>query len=202
MKQKKKRPTKEVREKSSQHSVKKHTRVKGNHKGIDRQQLEFEIEIGIYEVDKIFEGQGDKLKDTYVLDSLTSFVKVIKDNTFGWYAETLREGSDEESDMMHINIVNRLSSAAEELELEFSDNELIDTVKHVLARVKKAGSSKSSRAYLDPLAKRLKELGFKSDFLTDADMDGETIRLEDIENLDDLGLDDEDLDLDNFGPGY
>ena len=35
------------------------------------------------------------------------------------------------------------------------------------------------------------------------DVDGETIRLEDIENIDDLGLDeDDDLDLDNFRPGY
>lgn len=203
MKQNKKRSPKEVGENGPQHSARKHSREKGSSKGLDKQQLAFEIEVGIYEVDKIFEGQGDKLKDTYVLDSLTTFVKVIKDNTFVAYADELKEGSDDESDMMHINIVNRISSAAEELELEISDAELIETVKQVLAHVKKASSAKSPRAYLDPLAKRLKEMGFKSEFLTDADVDGETIRLEDIENLDDLGLDeDDDLDLDNYRPGY
>lgn len=203
MKQNKKRPSKELGEKVSQPSARKHPREKGSQKGFDKQQLAFEIEVGIYEVDKIFEGQGDKLKDAYVIDSLTSFVKVIKDDTFGAYAETLKEGSDEESDMMHINIVNRIASAAEELEIEIPDAELIETVKHILAQVKKAAASKSPRAYLDPLAKRLREMGFKSDFLTDTDVDGETIRLEDIENLDDLGLDeDDDLDPDNFRPGY
>ena len=152
----------------------------------------------------IFEAvHGDRLNDTYVIESLTTFVKVIKENTFGGYAETLKEGSDEESDMMHINIVNRISSAAEELEIEFSDAEVIETVKNILAQVKKASSPKSPRAYLDPLSKRLKEMGFKSDFITDSDIDGETIRLDDIENLDDLNLnDDDDLDLDNFRPGY
>lgn len=202
MKQEKKHPQKKLREKNSRQPRKKHTRVAGSHKEVDKQ-LAFEIEIGVYEVDKIFEGQGDKLKDSYVVDSLTSFVKVIKDYTFGGYSETLREGSDEESDMMHINIVNRVNSAVEELELEISDAELIDTVKQVLARVKKACTAKSPRAYLDPLAKRLKEMGFRSEFLTDADIDGDTIRLEDLENLDDLSIDDDDdFDLDNFRTGY
>ncbi len=203
MKQNKKRPPKQVREKDSQHPLKKQTREKESHKGVYKQQLAFEIEVGIYEVDKIFEGQGDRLKDAYVIDSLTSFVKVIKENTFDAYATMLKEGSDDESDMMHINIVNRLSSAMEELELQTSDSELLEIVKQVLAQVKKASSPKSARAYLDPLAKRLKEIGFKSDFLTDTDVDGETIRLEDIENPDDLSLDDDDdFDLDNFRPRY
>ena len=187
----------------SQHPLRKHPREKERHGGVDKRQLGFEIEVGIYEVDKIFEGQGDKLKDDYVIDSLTSFVKVIKDNTFALYAEKLKEGSDDESDMMHINIVNRVSAACEELELQVSDGELIDLVKQVLAQVKKASSPKSTRAYLDPLTKRLKEMGFKSEFLTETDVDGETIRLEDIENIDDLGLDeDDDLDLDTFRPKY
>ncbi len=202
MKQDKKHPQKKLREKNSRQPRKKHTRVTGSRKETDKQ-LAFEIEIGIYEVDKIFEGQGDKLKDSFVVESLTSFVKVIKDNTFGGYSETLREGSDEESDMMHINIVNRINSAVEELDLEITDAEVIETVKQVLARVKKACSAKSPRAYLDPLARRLKEMGFRSEFLTDADMDGDTIRLEDLENLDDLNLDDDDdLDLNDFRTGY
>ncbi len=203
MKQNKKRPAKELREKDSQHAPVKHPRDKERRGGIDKRQLTFEIEVGIYEVDKIFEGQGDKLKDAYVIDSLTSFVKVIKDNTFEVYADKLKEGSDDESDMMHINIVNRIGAACEELELQVSDNELIDLVKQVLAQVKKVSSPKSTRAYLDPLTKRLKEMGFKSEFLTETDVDGETIRLEDIENIDDLGLDeDDDLDLDTFRPKY
>ncbi len=203
MKQKKRQSPKESKEKSSRPPAKKQSNDSAAHKGLDRQQLSFEIETGIYEVDKIFEGQGDRLNDSYVIESLATFVKVIKENTFGGYAETLKEGSDEESDMMHINIVNRISSAAEELEIEFSDAELIETVKDILSRVKKASSTKSPRAYLDPLSKQLKEMGFKSDFITDSDIDGETIRLEDIENLDDLNLDDDDdLDLDNFRPGY
>ena len=203
MKHEKKRSPKRSKEKESQQVPRKHIHEKETHKGIDKRQLSFEIEVGIYEVDKIFEGQGDKLKDSYVIDSLTSFVKVIKDNTFDVYAEKLKEGSDDESDMMHINIVNRIAAAVEELELQVSDGELIEIVKQVLAQVKKAVSAKSPRAYLDPLAKRLKELGFKSDFLTDTDVDGETVRLEDIENLDDLGLDeDDDLDADNFRPRY
>ncbi len=203
MKQNKKHPPKHTKEKATQHAPRKHPHEKESHKGVDRRQLAFEIEVGIYEVDKIFEGQGDKLKDSYVIDSLSSFVKVIKENTFGVYAEKLKEGSDNESDMMHINIVNRITGAVEELELELSDGELIEIVKQVLAQVKRASSHKSPRAYLDPLAKRLKEIGFKSEFLTDTDVDGETIRLEDIENLDDLGLDeDDDLDLDTFRPTY
>lgn len=203
MKHKKKLPPKESKDKGVRSSAKKRSSESSAHKGVDKQQLSFEIETGIYEVDKIFEGQGDRLNDSYVIESLTTFVKVIKENTFGGYAETLKEGSDEESDMMHINIVNRISSAAEELEIEFSDSEVIETVKSILAHVKKASSPKSPRAYLDPLSKRLKEMGFKSDFITDSDIDSETIRLEDIENLDDLNLDDDDdLDLDNFRPGY
>ena len=34
------------------------------------------------------------------------------------------------------------------------------------------------------------------------DLDNETIRLEDIDNLDDLSLSDDDLDLDNLPPKY
>ena len=102
--------------------------------------------------------------------------------------------------MMHINVVNRLSSTMEELDLHVTDAELSEAVKVVLVQVKKAKSPRSSRAYLDPLAKRLKEMGFKSDFLTESDVDGETIRLEDIENLEDLSLDEDDLDLDDFRP--
>ena len=203
MKQNRKRSVKQDAEEHSQHAPQKHSHSKENRKAIDKQQLSFEIEIGIYEVDKIFEGQGDKLNDTYVIDSLNSFAKLIKENTYELYAERLKEGSDDESDMMHINIVNRLSSAIEELELQVSDNDLIEIVKHILSQVKKAKSTKSPRAYLDPLAKRLKEIGFKSDFLTEADVDGETISLEDIDNIDELGLDEDDeFDLDDFRPKY
>ena len=202
MKRNKKRSVKERSGKHSAPQSQKHPRTGGNHKALDKEQLAFEIEVGIFEVDKIFEGQGDKLSDAYVTDSLHSFVKLIKDNSYEFYADKLKEGSDDESDMLHINIVNRLTALIEELELRVSDTELIDVVKQVLARAKKAKSSKSPRAYLDPLAKRLKEMGFRSDFMTEADVDGETIRLEDIDNLDDLGLDDDELDLDDLRPRY
>ncbi|MCL5268333.1 MAG: hypothetical protein M1469_09560 [Bacteroidetes bacterium] len=200
MKQNKKRSQKRTSIKESPRTSQKLPRQKRNQKAADTQLLVSEIEVGIYEVDKIFEGQGDKLGDQYVLDSLNSFVKLIKEMTYESYAERLREGSDDESDMMHINVVNRLSTAIEELGLHVTDTELSEAVKQVLTQVKKVKSAKDSRAYLDPLAKRLKEMGFKSDFLTESDVDGETIRLEDIENLDDLNLDDDDLDLDDFRP--
>ncbi|MCL4540204.1 MAG: hypothetical protein M1378_11520 [Bacteroidetes bacterium] len=193
MKQNKKRSQKRTSIKESPRTSQKLPRQKRNQKAADTQLLVSEIEVGIYEVDKIFEGQGDKLGDQYVLDSLNSFVKLIKEMTYESYAERLREGSDDESDMMHINVVNRLSTAIEELGLHVTDTELSEAVKQVLTQVKKVKSAKDSRAYLDPLAKRLKEMGFKSDFLTESDVDGETIRLEDIENLDDLNLDDDDL---------
>ncbi len=199
MKQKKKSSQKRTAPKDSHRPPEKRPRQKKNQKGADSQLLMSEIEVGIYEVDKIFEGQGDRLSDQYVLDSLSSFVRLIKEDTYESYAEMLKEGSDDESDMMHINIVNRLSSVIEELDLQVSDAELGEAIKQVLAHVKKTKSAKSPRAYLDPLAKRIKEMGFKSDFLTETDVDGETIRLEDIENLDDLNLDeDDDLDLDDF----
>ena len=170
---------------------------------MERQQLTFEIEIGIYEVDKIFEGQGDKLNDSYVFDSLNGFAKLIKNETYALYSDKLKEGSDDESDMLHINIVNRLNAVIEEMEIQITDLELIDLVKQVLTNVKKAKSSKSPRSYLDPLAKRLKEMGFKSDFLTETDVDGNTISLDDIDNLDDLGFDDDDeSDLGSFRPKY
>lgn len=201
MKRNKKRSVRQNPGKHSASQPQRHPRTGENHKAIEKRQLAFEIEVGIFEVDKIFEGQGDKLNDSYVTDSLHSFVKLIKDNTYELYADKLKEGSDDESDMLHINIVNRLSSIIEELELQVPDSELIEVVKQVLSRAKKAKSAKSPRAYLDPLAKRLKEMGFKSDFLTEADVEGETIRLEDIDNLDDLGLDEDDeLDLDDFRP--
>ena len=199
MKQSKKRSSKPPAEKQSHQSPEKHSSKKLNQKAVDMQQLAFEVEVGIFEVDKIFEGQGNKLSDSYVADSLDSFVKVIKENTYGGYSERLKEGSDDESDMLHINIVNRLDAVIEELEMQVSDSELIEVVKAVMLNVKKVKSAKLSRAYLDPLAKRLKEMGFKSDFLTEADVDGETIHLEDIDNLDDLGLDEDD-DLDDFRP--
>ena len=199
MKQNKRRSSKPTVEKGSHHAAEKHSSKKLNQKAVDMQQLSFEVEVGIFEVDKIFEGQGDKLSDSYVADSLESFVKVIKENTYGGYSERLKEGSDDESDMLHINIVNRVSAAIEELELEVSDAEIIEVIKTVQQSVKKAKSAKSSRAYLDPLAKRLKEMGFKSDFLTEADVDGETLHLEDIDDIDDLGLDENDG-MDDFRP--
>ncbi len=203
MKRNKKRPVKDNSRKHSAPQPQRHPRSGGNHKAVDREQLAFEIEVGIFEVDKIFEGQGDRLNDAYVADSLQSFVKLIKDNSYALYADKLKEGSDDESDMLHINIVNRLTAIIEELELQVTDSELIEVVKQVLARAKKAKSPKSPRSYLDPLAKRLKEMGFRSDFMTEADVDGETIRLEDIDNLDDLGLDEDDeLDLDDLRPRY
>ena len=203
MKQSKKQHLDEGDEKDFRRQSQKGPRSKIGHKAIDKQQLGFEIEVAIYEVDKIFEGQGDKLNDSYVIDSLGSFAKVIKDETYAFYSDKLKEGSDDESDMLHINIVNRLNTAIEELELQLTDLELIEIVKQVLAHVKKCKSTKASRAYLDPLAKRLKEMGFKSDFLTETDVDGETISLEDIDNLDDLSLDEDDeLDLDDFRPRY
>lgn len=198
MKQNKKSSRKSAGGGQAARAPQKQTGSKKNRKSADAQLLVSEIEVGIYEVDKIFEGQGDKLGDQYVLDSLNSFVKLIKEFTYESYADRLREGSDDESDMMHINIVNRLGSTIEELDMQVTDSEVTEAVKQVLARVKKSKSPKHSRAYLDPLAKRLKEMGFKSDFLTETDVDGETIRLEDIDNLEDLNLDDDDLDLDDF----
>ena len=200
MKQNKKRSQKPSSTRQSPRGPQKHPSQKKNQKGADTQLIISEIEVGIYEVDKIFEGQGDKLSDQYVMDSLNSFLKLIKEMTYESYAERLKDGSDDESDMMHINVVNRLSSTMEELDLHVTDAELSEAVKVVLVQVKKAKSPRSSRAYLDPLAKRLKEMGFKSDFLTESDVDGETIRLEDIENLEDLSLDEDDLDLDDFRP--
>jgi hypothetical protein len=201
MKQNKKRHADEGGEKDSRRQRQKLSHSKTEHKGLDKQQLIFEIEVAIYEVDKIFEGQGDRLSDAYTIDSLNSFAKVIKDETFALYSDKLKEGSDDESDLLHINIVNRLNSAIEELELELTDLELIEIVKQVLSQAKKAKSSKSARAYLDPLTKRLKEMGVKSDFLTESDVEGETISLDDLDNLDDLSLDEDDeLDLDDFRP--
>jgi len=174
----------------------------GNHSALDKQQLAFEIEVGICEVDKIFEGQGDKLSDAFIIESLDSLAKLIKETTYESYAEKLKGGSDDESDMLHINIVNRLDSIIEELEMHFTDGELLEVMHHILSQIKKQNSEKSPRAYLDPLAKRLKEMGFKSEFLTETCLDDETIRLEDIDNLEDLSLDDDDLDLDDLRPKY
>jgi hypothetical protein len=177
---------------------------------LDKKKFVFEIEVGICEVDKIFEGQGDKLSDIFVCESLESLTKLIKENTFENYAATLKEGSDDESDMLHINIVNRLSSLIEELELQVTDGQIIDALRHVLMQVRsgmsrsagRVKSEKSSRAYLDPLAKRLREMGLKTDFLAEADLDDRVIHLEDIDNLDDLSFDDDDLDLDDLRPKY
>lgn len=203
MKQSKKHFVSEGGEKDFHRQSQKASRTKLDHKAIDKQQLAFEVEIAIYEVDKIFEGQGDKLSDVYVVDSLSSFAKVIKDETYALYADKLKEGSDDESDLLHINMVNRLNSTIEDLELQVTDLELIDIVKHLLANVKREKSQKSTRAYLDPLAKRLKEMGVKSDFLTETDIDGETISLNDIDNLDDLGFnEDDEPDLDDFRPKH
>ena len=109
MKQSKKHSVSEGGEKDSHRQSPKNPRSKADHKSICKRQLAFEVEVAIYEVDKIFEGQGDKLSDSYVTDSLTSFAKVIKDETFALYADRLKEGSDDESDLLHINMVNRLS---------------------------------------------------------------------------------------------
>jgi hypothetical protein len=166
----------------------------------DKKQLVLEIEVGICEVDKIFEGQGDKLSDSFVCESLQSLTKLIKENSFEHYAAKLKDGSDDESDMLHINIVNRLSSLIEELEAPISDMQIVEAIKHVLTQVKAASPvsggkgkhEKPSRAYLDPLAKRLKEMGLKSEFLTEPELEDNTIHLEDIDNLDDLNIDDED----------
>jgi hypothetical protein len=189
-------------EHQSVHSSYGRTQGKQSHSVIDKQQLAFEIEIGICEVDKIFEGQGDKLSDAFIIESLDSLVKLIKETTYENYADKLKDGLDNESDMLHINTVNRLSAIIEELELQVTDDEIIEAMKQVLSQIKKVRSAKLPRAYLDPLAKRLKEIGLKSDFLAETDLDNETIRLEDVDNLDDLSLDDDDLDLDDIRPKY
>ena len=96
MKQNKKRSQKPSSTRQSPRGPQKHPSQKKNQKGADTQLIISEIEVGIYEVDKIFEGQGDKLSDQYVMDSLNSFLKLIKEMTYESYAERLRDGSDDE----------------------------------------------------------------------------------------------------------
>ena len=146
-------------ENQSVHSSSGRTQGKRSHNAIDKQQLAFEVEVGICEVDKIFEGQGDKLSDAFIIESLDSLTKLIKETTYEKYADKLKEGSDNESDMLHINIVNRLSSIIEELELQVTDDEIIESMKQVLSQIKKVKSAKSASLVPRPAREKIERNG-------------------------------------------
>lgn len=167
---------------------------------VDPNQINLEIEIAIFEVDKIFEGQGDKLDDGYVTESLASFIKLVEQNSFGLLAEDLHEGLDDESDMLHINVVNRVGSLYEEVGAQIEDSVIIEALKKLLSQVKKYKSRKNPRAYLDALTKRMKEMGYKSDFYTDSDINNSMISLDEIDNIDDITSEDDEFDFDDFRP--
>ncbi|MGC8652384.1 MAG: hypothetical protein ACP5US_00120 [Candidatus Kryptoniota bacterium] len=167
---------------------------------VDANRINLEIEIAIFEVDKIFEGQGDKLDDGYITESLASFIKLVEENSFVLLAEDLHEGVDDESDMLHINLVNRINSLYEELDAEIDDSFIVEALKRLLSKVKKYKSAKNSRAYLDALTKKMKEMGYKSEFYTESDTNDNTLSLDEIDDIDDLTSDDDEFDLDDFRP--
>jgi len=188
---------------------KKHLKNKANLKktsrkrrksSVDPNQINLEIEIAIFEVDKIFEGQGDKLDDGYVTESLASFIKLVKENSFGLLAEDLHEGVDDESDMLHINLVNRISSLCEEVDAKIDDLSIVEALEKLLSQVKKYKSTKNPRSYLDSLTKKMKEMGYKSEFYTESDINDSTLSLDEIDNIDDLTSDDDEFDFDDFRP--
>jgi hypothetical protein len=132
------------------------------------------IEYAIYEVDKIFQNQGDRLTDAYLVSSLKELISEIKAKSFEKLLEEVRGEMTEDSDVIHWNIVSRLGDHIESADLNYSDKDIVNAIDGLIDTIKIQMSKEDPRAYLSFLSEIMRgsddfERGVQRDIDTDID---------------------------------
>ncbi len=110
------------------------------------------IEYAIYEVDKIFENQGDRLTDDYLVSSLKDLAQAIKVKSFETLLQEVRDELIEDPDIIHWNIISRIGEHIEENELNYSNKDILNAIEGLIDTIKLQMSSQDPRAYLSFLS--------------------------------------------------
>ncbi len=138
--------------KSSESKGKKKSTGKKQHKlkELDEKSIEIlpVIEYAIYEIDKIFENQGDRLTDAYLVSSLKELTHQIKGKSFKTLYQEMRDELTEDSDVIHLNIVSRIGEHIEENELNYSDKEILNALEGLIDTIELQMSKEDPRSYL------------------------------------------------------
>lgn len=120
------------------------------------------IEYAIYEVDKIFENQGDKLTDSYLVSSLKDLVHVIKSKSFETLLQEVRDELTEDADVIHWNIVSKIGEHIEENDLNYSSKDIINAIEGLIETIKLQMSKENPRAYLSFLSEIMRGMNMKT----------------------------------------
>lgn len=143
---------------------KKSSEGKGRKKSTEKKQRKFKeldeksieilpvIEYAIYEVDKIFQNQGDRLTDSYLVSSLKELTHQIKSKSFETLYQEMRDELIEDPDVIHWNIVSRIGEHIETNELNYSDKEILNALEELIDTIKLQMSKEDPRAYLSFLS--------------------------------------------------
>ncbi|CUU06662.1 hypothetical protein JGI1_01584 [Candidatus Thermokryptus mobilis] len=132
------------------------------------------IEYAIYEVDKIFQNQGDRLTDAYLVSSLKGLVNEIKSKSFKRLLEEVRGEMIEDPDIIHWDIVSRLGDHIESGDLNYSDKDIIKAIDGLIDTIKIQMSKENPRAYLSFLSEIMRgaddfDKGMRSDIEPEID---------------------------------
>jgi hypothetical protein len=150
---------KRARCQSGRKKVKKRQRKKSNRRSIRLREISEKsieilpvIELAIYEVDKIFENQGDLLTDKYVIDSLEELVKMIRMEKLERLLREMREEMMDDSDIIHWNILSRIDENLQIREEGYLDEDLVEAINNLIETIKLQISDDNPRAYLSFLS--------------------------------------------------
>ncbi|MCS7230381.1 MAG: hypothetical protein RMJ81_09295 [Candidatus Kryptonium sp.] len=165
--------------KKTQKSAKEKSKKKGSARGtkkfkeLSEKSIEIlpVIEYAIYEVDKIFQNQGDRLTDEYLVSSLKELTHLIKAKSFETLLEEMREELTEDSDIIHWNIISRIGEYIEENELNYSGRDIVSALDELINTIKIQMSKQDPRAYLSFLAEIMRGVEIKGARRSDRDMD-------------------------------
>jgi len=128
------------------------------------------IEYAIYEVDKIFENQGDKLTDDYLVSSLKELTHLIKAKSFETLFQEMRDELVEDSDIIHWNIISRVGEHIEENELNYSDRDIVNAIEELVDTIKIQMSKHDPRAYLSFLSEIMRGVKIEGSKRSDIDI--------------------------------
>lgn len=128
------------------------------------------IEYAIYEVDKIFENQGDKLTDTYLVSSLKELANLIKAKSFETLLQEMRNELVEDSDVIHWNIISKIGEHIEENELNYSDKDIMNAIEELVDTIKIQMSKHDPRAYLSFLSEIMRGVKIEGSRRSDTDI--------------------------------
>ncbi len=119
------------------------------------------IEYAIYEVDKIFENQGDRLTDDYLVSSLKDLAHMIKSKSFETILQEVRDELIEDVDVIHWNIISRIGEHIEENELNYSSKDVVNAIEELIETIKLQMSKENPRAYLSFLSEIMRGVEIK-----------------------------------------